>query len=75
MKRHTWFGGGWLTSETMPTGLDFETWVPTSDVCIPTVQRAEKRRLRRAASRLRGCYLALLAGLAAFVSLASFGAE
>ena len=36
----------------------------------------EKRRLRRAASRLRGCYLAFfLAGLAALLALASFGAE
>lgn len=39
------------------------------------IQRAEKRRLRRAASRLRGCYLAFLAGLAALLSLASFGVE
>jgi hypothetical protein len=39
------------------------------------VQQAEKRRLRRAASRLRGCYLAFLAALAALHSLASLGAE
>jgi hypothetical protein len=36
---------------------------------------AEKRRLRRAASRLRECYLAFLAGLAGLLSLASVGAE
>jgi hypothetical protein len=38
-------------------------------------QRAWKGRLWRAASRLRECYLAFLAGLAALLSLASFGAE
>ena len=39
------------------------------------VDSVEKRRLRRAASRLRECYLTFLAGLAALPSLASFGAE
>jgi len=43
--------------------------------CRMADQWADKRRLRRAASRLRQCYLAFLAGLAALFSVASFGAE
>ena len=43
--------------------------------CRMALERAEKRRLRRAAFRLRRCYLAFLAGLAALFSVASFGAE
>ena len=44
--------------------------------CRMADQWADKRRLRRAASRLRQCYLAFfLAGLTASLSMASFGAE